>query len=62
MFSHSLYIHVLTPPPIHPSFLFVSSGSWEVANLGCNNIIGRDTMSTKLPKLNSDGPIWRPRF
>ena len=31
---------------IHPNLLFLSSGSWEVGSLGCENI-GRDQISPK---------------
>ena len=38
---------MLTPPPmIHTKLLFLSSGSWEVGSLGCENI-GRDQISPK---------------
>ena len=41
---------MLTPPPmIHTKLLFLSSGSWEVGSLGCENI-GRDQISPKFLK------------
>ena len=51
MYIFFLYAHRPRPPSplIHPNLLFVSSGSWEVGNLGCENI-GRDQTSTKFLK------------
>ena len=46
----SLYIYMLTPPMIHRSLLFVSSGSWEVGNLRCEDM-DRDQISPKFLKL-----------
>ena len=39
----------MLPPMIHAGPLFVSSGSWEVGNLRCENI-DRDQISPKLLK------------
>ena len=45
-----IYIYMLTPPPmIHTKLLFLTSGSWEVGSLGCENI-GRDQISPKFLK------------
>ena len=46
-----IYIYVCSRPPpmIHPNLLFLSSGSWEVGSLGCENI-GRDQTSPKFLK------------
>ena len=47
----SIYIYIYiyahpSPPMLHTKLLFLSSGSWEVGNLGCENI-GRDQISQK---------------
>ena len=48
-----IYIYAHAPPPPHPmihtKLLFLSSGSWEVGSLGCENI-GRDQISPKFLK------------
>ena len=42
-----IYAHAPPPPMIHPNLLFVSSGSWEVGNLRCENI-DKDQVSPKI--------------
>ena len=45
-----IYIYMLRPPPHDPhEAAFLSSGSWEVGSLGCENI-GRDQISPKFLK------------
>ena len=47
-----IYIYICSRPPppmIHTKLLFLSSGSWEVGSLGCENI-GRDQISPKFLK------------
>ena len=45
-----MHIHTHAPPlMIHTKLLFLSSGSWEVGSLGCENI-GRDQTSPKFLK------------
>ena len=44
-----LYAYAAPPPMIHPGLLFVSSGSWEVGNLGRENI-DRDQISPECLK------------
>ena len=47
-----IYIYIYahpSPPMLHTKLLFLSSGSWEVGSLGCENI-GRDQISPKFLK------------
>ena len=49
-----IYAHGPPPPMIHPNLLFVSSGSWEVGNLRCENI-DRDQIPPKFLKRENTG-------